>query len=161
MVRMDSFVRETFRFRTERLSLMHKARKNIKLSNGFVIAKGQTVRSSLKSAHQGPEQGDDVMEFRPWRFLGKSKTAIKVGADFLPFSMGRHACPGRFLAIQEIKTVGVLAVSKFSKIEIQDPSKTMKSLRTNIGEPVPSGLIITSRKRASRQGDILDTIQNS
>jgi hypothetical protein len=49
------------------------------------------------------------------------------------------------LAIQEIKTVGVLVVSKFSKIEIQDPSKTMKSLRTNIGEPVPTGVIMTSR----------------
>ena len=58
----------------------------------------------------------------------------------------RHACPGRFLAIQEIKTIGVLVVSKYSKIEIQDPSKTTKSLRTRMGEPVPTGVIMTSRK---------------
>ncbi|KAF9351724.1 hypothetical protein BGX34_000397 [Mortierella sp. NVP85] len=137
MVRMDSFVREMFRFRTERLTLMHRARKSVALSNGVVIAKGQSAICNLKSAHQGPEQGDEATEFRPWRFLGKPKTATKVGADFLPF--------GRFLAIQELKTIGVLVVSKYSKIEIQDPSKTMKSLRTRMGDPVPTGVIMTSR----------------
>ncbi|KAF9985665.1 hypothetical protein BGZ65_010211, partial [Modicella reniformis] len=126
MVHMDSFVREMFRFRTERLTLIHKARKNVTLSNGVVIMKGDSAVINMRSAHQGPEQGDDVTEFKPWRFVGKAKGATKAGADFLTFGMGKHACPGRFLAIQEIKTVGVLMVSKYSKIEIQDPSKTME-----------------------------------
>jgi hypothetical protein len=58
----------------------------------------------------------------------------------------RHACPGRFLAIQELKTVGVLMISKYSKIQIQDPSKTKKILRSRIGEPIVTGLIFTSRQ---------------
>ncbi|KAF9948259.1 hypothetical protein BGZ70_002284 [Mortierella alpina] len=145
MVHMDSFVREVFRNRTERLSLMHHARKNIKLSSGIVISKGSDVIINMRSAHQGPDQGEDVTEFQPWRFVGKSKPATKVGVDFLPFGMGRHACPGRFLAMQELKTIGVLMVSKYSKIEVQDPKKLKTVLRSRLGEPTATGLIFTSR----------------
>ncbi|KAG0337816.1 hypothetical protein BG000_004914 [Podila horticola] len=146
MVHMDSFVREVFRYRTERLTLTHRARKDVTLSNGMVIYKGNNAIINMKSAHQSPDQGEDVAEFRPWRFVGKPKAATKAGNDFLPFGMGRHACPGRFLAIQELKTVGVLMISKYSKIEIQDPSKTKKILRSRIGEPIVTGLIFTSRQ---------------
>ncbi|KFH70068.1 hypothetical protein MVEG_04871 [Podila verticillata NRRL 6337] len=146
MVHMDSFVREIFRYRTERLTLTHRARKDVTLSNGMVLYKGENAIINMKSAHQSPEQGEDVAEFRPWRFVGKPKAATKAGNDFLPFGMGKHACPGRFLAIQELKTVGVLMISKYSKIQIQDPSKTKKVLRSRIGEPIVTGLIFTSRK---------------
>ncbi|KAI7823344.1 cytochrome P450 [Gamsiella multidivaricata] len=145
MVHMDSFVREVFRFRTERLTLVHRARKTVTLSSGIVIQKGGNVIINMRSAHQSPEQGEDVTAFRPWRFVGKPKAATKAGADFLPFGMGRHACPGRFLAIQELKTIGVLMVSRYSKIEMKDPSKTSKALRTRIGEPTPTGLTFISR----------------
>ncbi|KAF9959648.1 hypothetical protein BGZ72_009115 [Mortierella alpina] len=145
MVYMDSFVREVFRSRTERLSLIHYARKSVKLSSGILISKGSNVIINMRSAHQGPDQGEDVTEFRPWRFVGRAKAATKVGADFLPFGMGRHACPGRFLAMQELKTIGVLMVSKYSKIEVQDSTKLKKVLRSRIGEPADTGLIFTSR----------------
>ncbi|KAG0329640.1 hypothetical protein BG004_002292 [Podila humilis] len=146
MVYMDSFVREIFRYRTERLTLTHKARKDITLSNGMVIYKGNSAVINMKSAHQSAEQGEDVQEFRPWRFVGKPKAATKAAKDFLPFGMGKHACPGRFLAIQELKTVGVLMISRYSKIEIQDPSKTKNILRSRIGDQIATGLIFTSRK---------------
>ncbi|KAF9429093.1 hypothetical protein BGZ76_001826 [Entomortierella beljakovae] len=145
MVYMDSYVREVFRFRSERLTLMHHARKDITLSNGMVIKKGNNAIINMRSAHQAAEQGADVTEFRPWRYVGKSKSATKVGTDFLPFGIGRHACPGRFLAIQELKTIGILMVSRYSKIEIEDPTKTMSILLSRIGMPVETGLTFTSR----------------
>ncbi|KAF9961118.1 hypothetical protein BGZ72_004882 [Mortierella alpina] len=147
MTHVDSFVREIFRYRSERLQLAHLARKNVVLSNGMTIHKGRTAIINLRSVHYNSEvQGDDPAEFRPWRFVGKAKSATKVSADFLAFGMGRHACPGRFLAIQELKTVCVLVVSKYSKLEIQDPSKTKKALLTRIGDQVPTGIIFTSRQ---------------
>ncbi|CAO3571090.1 unnamed protein product [Mortierella alpina] len=147
MTHVDSFVREIFRYRSERLQLPHRARKNVVLSNGMTIHKGRTAIVNLRSVHYNNEmQGDDPAEFRPWRFVGKAKSATKVSADFLAFGMGRHACPGRFLAMQELKTVSVLVVSKYSKLEIQDPSKTKKALLTRIGDPVPTGIIFTSRQ---------------
>ncbi|KAF9578890.1 hypothetical protein BGW38_005092 [Lunasporangiospora selenospora] len=146
MVHMDSFVREMFRCRTDRLSLNHRSRRNAMLSNGMVISKGSTIIINMKSAHQSPTQGEDVGKFRPWRFVGKSKAATKAGADFLPFGMGKHACPGRFLAIQQLKIIGALAVSRYSKIEMQDPSKTQKIIRGVVGTPCLSGLIFTCRQ---------------
>ncbi|KAG0274181.1 hypothetical protein BGZ96_004443 [Linnemannia gamsii] len=146
LVCMDSFVREVFRYRNPRLDMMHLARKPVTLSNGMKIAKGQMVAINLRSLHQSYEyQGEDPTEFRPFRFLGKAKAATKAATDFLPFGMGRHACPGRFLAIQEVKTVGALVVSRYSKIEMIDPSHKKRALLSRIGDPCPSGLIFTSR----------------
>ncbi|KAF9934014.1 hypothetical protein BGZ67_004031 [Mortierella alpina] len=146
MVKMDSFVREYFRFRSERVELAHMAKNDVVLSNGMTIYKGGKVLVNLRSVHQNPEtQGDDPTEFRPWRFVGQGKVATKVSTDFLPFGMGKHACPGRFLAIQEIKTIGALMVSRYSKIEMQDSSKMMKALLSRVGDPVHTGLYFTSR----------------
>ncbi|KAF9953536.1 hypothetical protein BGZ72_005346 [Mortierella alpina] len=147
MVSMDSFLREFFRFRSQRASLAHLARRDVLLSNGITIRKGRKVMINVKSVHQSYDlQGEDPNEFRPWRFVGKSKAATKASTDFLSFGMGKHACPGRFLAVQELKTVGVLLVSRFSNIEIQDPSKKMTALLSRVGAPVPTGLYFTSRR---------------
>ncbi|KAG0004140.1 hypothetical protein BGZ80_004325 [Entomortierella chlamydospora] len=146
MVYMDSFIREILRCRTERLSLAHLARSDVKLSNGMVIPKGRQVHVNIRSVHQGfDNQDEDPTEFRPWRFVGKPKSATKISKDFLRFGMGRHACPGRFLAILEMKAIGSVIVSKYSKIEIQDRSKTKKALFCELGIPADTGLIFTSR----------------
>ncbi|KAF9950168.1 hypothetical protein BGZ72_008134 [Mortierella alpina] len=146
MVKMDSFVRESMRFRAERTGIPHRAKKDVVLSNGMTIHKGSMVAINMHSTHQNPDmQGKNPADFRAWRFVGKGKAATKVATDFLPFGMGKHGCPGRFLAIQEIKTVGALMVSRYSKVEMQDPSKKMKALRTRVGDRVPTGLYFTSR----------------
>ncbi|KAF9933011.1 hypothetical protein BGZ67_004495 [Mortierella alpina] len=147
MVKMDSFVRESMRFRADRASVPHTARRDVVLSNGMTIRKGRMIMVNFQSTHLNPGmQGEDPAEFRPWRFVGKGKAATKVGTDFLFFGMGKHACPGRFLAIQEVKTVGALMVSRYSKIELQDPSQRMKALRSLLGEKVPTGLYFTRRE---------------
>ncbi|KAF9570519.1 hypothetical protein EC968_001741 [Mortierella alpina] len=147
MAGMDSFLREVFRFRAQRAGLAHLAKRNVVLSNGMTIHKGRKVMINVRSVHQDYDmQGEDPTEFRPWRFMGKAKAATKASTDYLPFGMGKHACPGRFLAVQELKTVGVLLVSHFSNIELQDPSKKMKALFSRVGEPVPTGLYFTTRQ---------------
>ncbi|KAF9911882.1 hypothetical protein EC991_001786 [Linnemannia zychae] len=146
MTHMDSFVREVFRYRTEQLSLAHRARRDVTLSNGMVISKGVTAIINMKSVHQSADQGEDVKKFLPWRFVGKPKTATRIGSDYMPFGMGKHACPGRFLAIQELKTIGLLMISRYSKIEIQDPSKTQRILRIRTGASYGTGLLLTRRQ---------------
>ncbi|KAF9915361.1 hypothetical protein BX616_006333, partial [Lobosporangium transversale] len=142
MVHLDSFIRESFRVRAEPLSMItnRRARRDSTFSNGYKISKGASFIINARSGHMGPEAGEDATEFRPWRFVGKAKTAIKVGPDYLPFGMGGHACPGRFMAIMELKVIGALIVTKFSKVEMQDPSKTKMALHSRLGEPIPSGL---------------------
>ncbi|KAG0255734.1 hypothetical protein DFQ27_006103 [Actinomortierella ambigua] len=148
MVHVDSFVREVFRHRTDLIGITHKARANLTLSNGVRIPKGRLVTVNLRSTHMEEAlQGPDPTEFRPWRFVGKSKGTTKVGPDFLTFGMGKHACPGRFLAMQaEIKTITCMMISRFSKFEMEDPSKSYDALHTNMGAPTVTGLYLTSRQ---------------
>ncbi|KAF9948724.1 hypothetical protein BGZ70_002082 [Mortierella alpina] len=146
MVRVDSFVRECLRFRTTGAGLPHVAQEKVALSNGMTIHKGSRIIINLRSSHLNQDlQGEDAGQFRPWRFVGKSKAATKVASDFIPFGMGRHACPGRFLAVQKLKTVVAVMVSRYDKFEMQDPSKKMKALHARLGEQVPTGLYFTSR----------------
>ncbi|RUP47699.1 cytochrome P450, partial [Jimgerdemannia flammicorona] len=58
-------------------------------------------------------QGPDPENFNPWRFVNKNKQATKVGVDYLRFGMGKHACPGRFFAIQVIKTILCILIRKY------------------------------------------------
>ncbi|KAF9571172.1 hypothetical protein EC968_000975 [Mortierella alpina] len=147
---LDSFVREVFRFRLQRIELPHIAQADVILSNGMVIHKGRKIFVNLRSLHEDPKlQGEGPTEFRPWRFVGKAKSAAKASMDYLPFGVGKHACPGRFLAIQEIKTITALLVTRYSMLELEDPSKKTKALFASFGEPVPTGLSFTSRARAN------------
>ena len=102
MVHLDSFVREVFRNRTDPTGFSHVARRHTTLSNGVIIPKGCLVTVNLRSIYKEESlQGPEPLKFNPWRFVGKSgKDSTKVGVDFLPFSMGKHACPGRFIATQ-------------------------------------------------------------
>ncbi|ORY01209.1 cytochrome P450 [Basidiobolus meristosporus CBS 931.73] len=145
MAHLDSFVRESVRYRLNMLELPHYVRKDSQMSNGVIIPKGQTVICNLHSTHYGDEQGENPHEFNPWRFVGQTKTAARVGLDFLPFGLGKRACPGRYLSIQEIKTVICMIVTAYSKIEFEDPVKGNQSLHIRFGSPVTTGLIFTSR----------------
>ncbi|KAF9581591.1 hypothetical protein BGW38_001338 [Lunasporangiospora selenospora] len=86
---MDSFIREIFRYRTDRIALVHKARSDIHLSNGMTISKDAKVAINLRSIHQSIEHGEDLTEFRPWRNVGQSKPATKSTSEYLPFGLGK------------------------------------------------------------------------
>lgn len=47
--------------------------------------------------------GQDAGVFNGVRWMGRDKPAVKTGPGYLAFGLGRWACPGRFLAIAEIK----------------------------------------------------------
>ena len=57
------------------------------------------------------------------------------------------------MAIQQLKTVGSLMVSKYSKIEIQDKSKTKTTLLSRLGDPFATGLVFTSRDIDNKTGE--------
>ncbi|KAG0211436.1 hypothetical protein BGX28_007928 [Mortierella sp. GBA30] len=155
MTLLDSYVREYLRSRNQRLSLAHTARVDVTLSNGMVVRKGRKIMVNIRSLHQDYDlQGEDPTEFRPWRFVGKAKSATKVAPDLMSFGMGKHACPGRFLAVQEMKTITALLVSRYSKLELQDTSKKAKALVARLGEHVPTGLYFISRSTECRTDGI-------
>lgn len=88
-VKVDSFLKEVFRHRTERLASSHLARKDVMLSTGHVIRKGEKVIVNMRAVHQDKVHGDDLTEFRPWRFLGKNPGAAKASKDYMTFGLGK------------------------------------------------------------------------
>ncbi|KAF9971902.1 hypothetical protein BGZ73_005053 [Actinomortierella ambigua] len=147
MAHFDSFVREALRHRAVLVDMMCVASQEVTLSNGVCIPKGRTVAIDVRSTHKVEAlQGPDPMEFRPWWFVGKGKSAAIVSADHLAFGMGSRACPGRFLAIETLKAFLCIMVTRFSKFEIEDPSKAATVLHSRMGDPLATGLYLTTRQ---------------
>ncbi|KAF9103885.1 hypothetical protein BGX29_002778 [Mortierella sp. GBA35] len=150
-VKLDSFVKEIFRYRMERISAPHIARADVMLSTGHVIRKGEMVVVNMRSVHQVPAHGDDLTEFRPWRFLGKNSGATKASKDYVPFGLGKHTCPGRFVAVHDIKLIGALVVSNYTKLEAQDETKVPAMVIQPFDYTGMTGLYFTSRSRPKEE----------
>ena len=93
---------------------------------------------------------DDAKEFSPWRHVGKPlSNSTSVSNSFLPFGVGKTACPGRFLATYEIKLFIALVLARYEvslpkKMQIDQPGFTFQA--------PPSGAI---RFKAREAKDII------
>lgn len=132
MFRVDSAIRETMRHSHlgdvgVRRNVI--ADKGVDLGDGLHIPKGAKVVLPNHGVHNDPEfYGDTVNKWDGFRFSRpreaylseveaagnepkrldkvleqKNQNLIATGTDFLSFGHGRHACPGRFFASQEMK----------------------------------------------------------
>lgn len=132
MYRVDSTIRETMRY-SGLGDLGMKRRvidpKGIDLSGGLHIPCGVSIAAPNHAIHRESDfYGDNANEWDAFRFSRpreahleqveaagdhpdrldrvlehKNQGLIATGADFLTFGHGRHSCPGRFFASQEMK----------------------------------------------------------
>ncbi|KAG0365766.1 hypothetical protein BGX24_003972 [Mortierella sp. AD032] len=151
--KLDSFLKEMFRFRMERLSASHMAREDIMLSTGHVVRKGEKVLVNMRSVHQDKVHGDDLTEFRPWRFLGKNPGAAKASKDYMPFGIGKFTCPGRFLAVHDLKILAALLVTKYSDLVVEDKQKLPGMLASPLNFGSLTGMYFTSRYNIINKND--------
>jgi len=99
--------------------------KDIELDNGYIIPKGMLVTHVFYRTHISPEKqkSKDPEEFSPWRHVDKpAATSVHVSNSFLPFGVGKTACPGRFIATYEIKLFIALVVSRW-EVSLPDGMK--------------------------------------
>ncbi|XP_059161769.1 cytochrome P450 2C15-like [Physella acuta] len=69
---------------------------------GYTIPKGTYISPDLDSVLHDPKiWGDDVMEFKPERFIDQDGK-LKTPEEFIPFSIGRRVCLGESLAVMEL-----------------------------------------------------------
>ncbi|GKT96318.1 cytochrome P450 [Colletotrichum tofieldiae] len=115
MKKVDSFLKES--------SFQRKVLKSFALSNGQVIPAGSFIELPSIGIYTDEEFFPDADKFDPLRFYTmrqekrEQKTGSKqaevvsnaqfvsVGQSSLTFGYGRHACPGRFFAVNEIKMI--------------------------------------------------------
>ncbi|KAL2760205.1 hypothetical protein ACRALDRAFT_2038897 [Sodiomyces alcalophilus JCM 7366] len=161
MKKLDSFLREILRYYpVSATSFQRKVLKPFTLSNGQVIPAGVVIELPAADVAFDGTIFPDPEVFDPLRFYkirqakdqaGSGVKAaeavanaqfVSVGASSLAFGYGRHACPGRFFAANEIKMImatlilqyearlpdGVTERYKnleFSAQSIPDPTKTI------------------------------------
>ncbi|KAB8212158.1 cytochrome P450 [Aspergillus parasiticus] len=94
----DSFIREVLRMKGDAVNLARMARKDVQLGD-YTIPKG------------------DPKRFDGMRWVEKQKAASTKDLRHLSFGLGRWACPGRFLAVAEIK-LAVFALFADTRLEL-------------------------------------------
>ncbi|KAF8325934.1 cytochrome P450, partial [Amanita rubescens] len=112
--KVDSFLKESQRLSGGGLlTVTRKAVKDFTFSNGMTIPAGSLISVPHRCVHQDAENYPDPDIFDGFRFAKKREQegeSTKHGMatptpDFMVFGHGRHACPGRFFAANEIKAM--------------------------------------------------------
>ncbi|GKT86392.1 LOW QUALITY PROTEIN: cytochrome P450 [Colletotrichum tofieldiae] len=124
MKKLDSFLKEVMRLSPLSAgSFQRKVLKSMKLPNGQTIPEGMFIEVSASGVNSDPEIFPDPDAFDALRFYklreakeyaaSGTKAAevvmqaqfVSVGTTHLTFGYGKHACPGRFFAVNEIKMI--------------------------------------------------------
>ncbi|PKY43556.1 cytochrome P450 [Rhizophagus irregularis] len=115
MKKLDSFIRESFRLTGFIAGLQHSVLKDYTFSNGLQVPNGHSVEIYFDDIHQDELlQGPNPKSFEPFRHVDANVPASKIGKNFILFGGGKHACPGRHFAINEIKFFMHNAILKYN-----------------------------------------------
>ncbi|KAJ5665021.1 uncharacterized protein N7477_007469 [Penicillium maclennaniae] len=145
-VRTDSFIREVLRMKGDIVNLVRAPVRDIELG-GYIIPKGSLVFPVTHLSYRSPEFVTDPEEFKGERWIGSGKTAGMTGSGYLAFGLGRWACPGRVLAVMELKC-WIFALLKHAKVEL-DGCKYEILDPFNITSVPPQGDILVEKYTAS------------
>ncbi|KAL3478808.1 cytochrome P450 [Aspergillus californicus] len=108
---MDSVLKESQRLKPAGIATMRRmAVKDITLSDGTVIPKSAITFVSVERQWDAAVY-EDPLTFNPYRYLRlrdqpgheTSSQLVAPSVEHMGFGFGRHACPGRFFAANEIK----------------------------------------------------------
>ncbi|KAI9465946.1 cytochrome P450 [Lactarius psammicola] len=115
MHKIDSLIRETQRVDgLNSLTLGRLALRPFTFSNGITFPTGTLIAAPTAVIHRDGEIFPNPEEFDGFRFAKLRERnggavaglqALSASTDNLTFGYGRHACPGRFFAVNEIKAL--------------------------------------------------------
>ncbi|CAJ2508095.1 Uu.00g092810.m01.CDS01 [Anthostomella pinea] len=112
--KMDSFIKESLRLSGNVTSFIRKVMKPIDLSDGTHLPPGTDLLTPLAGVavderfYPEPEKFDGL---RFWKLRQQSEEArdrwqfTSIGDTNMNFGLGKHACPGRFFAANEVKLI--------------------------------------------------------
>ncbi|PMD31624.1 cytochrome P450 [Hyaloscypha variabilis F] len=124
MVCLDSVLRESMRmwgFVSRGVMKQVVAKDGVTLPSGQHLPRGTKVGVHGAPVHRDENIYSDAQVFKPFRFcsngsenmvddysekvVGKGIPLVTTSSNFMAFSHGRNACPGRFFAAQQLKLV--------------------------------------------------------
>ncbi|GAB1310987.1 Ent-kaurene oxidase [Madurella fahalii] len=118
MVLLDSFMKESQRLSSALVALERIASKDTALPDGKVIPRGSHIMVDSTdlwnpAVYPNPNQFDGHRFLRKRQEGDKSSQFVQSSPDYNVFGGGRHICPGRFFASNELKLTLVHILFKY------------------------------------------------
>ncbi|KAH7377423.1 cytochrome P450 [Cadophora sp. MPI-SDFR-AT-0126] len=123
--KMDSFLREVGRVKNPGLvNLARNVKKDFQFKDGTVVKAGTVIAVPSHSLQRDPAFFSSPEDFDGFRFsrqqeegagTGKVTKHQMVSTDLnhLAFGHGKHACPGRFFAVNEMKMILAHIIARY------------------------------------------------
>ncbi|KAL9715653.1 hypothetical protein Ac2012v2_000096 [Leucoagaricus gongylophorus] len=109
MRKLDSFMKESHRLNGSGFVMTRRlAMSDFSFSDGTFIPKGTNFVVAGRGINQDERYYENPQEFQGFRFADKDPLKWQmtaINSEFMLFGIGRSACPGRFFAVAEMKTV--------------------------------------------------------
>lgn len=116
---IEGMAMESMRFKPVAPVLLFEATADIELE-GILFKKGQRILTQNRPAALSDENFTDALSIKPERWLKSGKCPVHNTDAFTPFGGGPRYCPGRNLAILEIRMVISMLFKNFD-IEMVTP----------------------------------------
>jgi len=158
MHKIDSFLRETQRIDgLGILAITRLVRRPFTFSNGVTVPPGAFIAIPASATHTDERIYPNPDEFDGFRFAklreseGETMTskhqAVSPSSEYLSFGLGRHTCPGRFFAVNEVKALFAHVIATYD-IKFEDgkgapPDLCISALRF----PREANLMFRSRQK--------------
>lgn len=161
MHKLDSLIRETLRYHP--MTPQGLVRQVVKpggltTPDGVYLPEGTHVHSMVKNMHHDADLfGEGADEFDPLRYYksssGDQKSAVHISADFLPWGLGKHACPGRFFAVHVMK---LMLGHLFLKFDFEPLREKPKPVQIGDMEFPSEEAVVRMRRRRRSAGRSVD-----
>ncbi|KAI7895834.1 cytochrome P450 [Mucor mucedo] len=137
---LNNFIRESIRQGVDKLSKGRKAVKDYTFANGYQVPKGRLVSVASRQMNFGGNFVRNTIDGMDPE-MSKNKPVTTPGRDFVSFGAGKHLCPGRFFAVQEIQMTLIYLLRNYDITTVSGkPPKPVYSLAgymsTNSEEPL-------------------------
>ncbi|KIK77861.1 hypothetical protein PAXRUDRAFT_775722 [Paxillus rubicundulus Ve08.2h10] len=140
MHKVDSFLKECQRLEgVTSVSMPRKAMKDFTFSDGTVLPKGTFLATASQATQLDDEVYQNANMFDPFRFAnmrdedgeGGKHLYVSTNPQYLAFGHGKHACPGRFFAANELKTMLAHVVLSYD-IKLEDTATRPRSVHVGV-----------------------------
>ncbi|RIB03299.1 cytochrome P450 [Gigaspora rosea] len=153
MVKLDCFLKESLRYTTDIASVPHTViGDSYTFSNGITVPKGRDVYLYMRdTSFSNKFYGETSHDFQPKRHItsyhnGKivHSPAHKVDGSFVVFGGGKHACPGRLFAVNEVKMCLHKLILKYN-FRTENSKIVPPIILFSVCFPPKSGLVFENR----------------
>ncbi|KAI0721403.1 cytochrome P450 [Cerioporus squamosus] len=162
MWKVDSFLRESQRSKiVARVALNRLTTRDLTLNDGTFIPKGTLIATAAAPAHRDNRYYPNADVFDPFRFsrvredTGASATQAftHTSAKWFAFGHGKHACPGRFFAADELKALLAYIVLNYDiKADGTPDGSATSTAHTGSKTRVVMGKVLVRKRKADTEG---------